>query len=183
MNPFKKASQVETEAFRVLMPYAEMFCEHGTLVQTHGQLFAQKYIGDMIGKSKSTGNAVSIEVKAEQDDATGNLFLESWSNRAHFTHGWMHTSQAEMLWYYFVGPQKLYTCELDKLKQWAFAHNKNRSGFSNVSRFPERVQSKYMQSNDTWGWCVPVTVLLEEVPGFSGPIDPVEAVKKNIARN
>lgn len=160
---------------RVLIPYARSLGNGRMLVQTDDQPFVQKFIGDLIAKFKDTE---TIEVKAEKANKYGTLFLESWSNRAYFTHGWMHTSRASLLWYYFVESDELYTVSLDELKRWAFAHDTERSGHSNISRYPERLQSKYVQTNDTWGWSVPICDLQKYVNGFEGPVSPIGVMRK-----
>jgi hypothetical protein len=44
----------------------------------------------------------------------------------------------------------------DRLRTWAFHDGR-------IYLYPERMQSKYDQMNDTWGRCVPISVVLREV--------------------
>lgn len=168
MNPFEEASGIENEALQILIPYCVSFCESkNQIVSTTGQLFAQKFVGDLVAKFKSTDKAKSIEVKSEARNRYGNLFLESWSNKSMWSLGWLYTSQADLLWYYFVEDDELYVVRVEELRRWCFGFN----GEGNVYRYDEKPQSKYTQRNDTWGWCVPIADL-SGVSSFKGPLSP-----------
>lgn len=169
MNAYDSANEVEAEAMRILIPYAREFYRGGELVLTNGMYFAQKVLGDMIAKN-SDGRTELIEVKAEAENKYGNLFLESWSSLGLLRHGWMHTCLATTLWYHFNASRELYIVPMDMLRRWAFAKNEGVTR-DNIDAFPQRLQAKYKQANDTWGWCVPIRALREKVEGFRGPID------------
>lgn len=176
MNSFRSAKEIEAEGLRHCIPYCEKFHSSGHLVMTDGQLFVQKFIGDMVIKDKESKTR-TIEFKAEAENKYGNLFLESWSSLGFLSPGWMNTSLAMDLWYYFVKERELYMLSMVELKRWAFAKNE-RETMANIYQFPERRQAKYEQSNDTWGWCVPIAELkrrksLEMV----GPVNPIEEVQ------
>jgi hypothetical protein len=169
MQPaFERAKEVEHRAMEDLLPFLKDHSFEGRFVLTHqGPLsqFLQKTVGDVILNS-SPDKVWSVELKAEEDCRTGNFFLETWSNRRRFTPGWMFTLQADFLFYYFVGPKALYVVQLPRLKQWAFVQE-GRSGHpGRLWDFPEKPQAKYDQPNDTWGRCVPILTLREEM-GFS----------------
>lgn len=99
------------------------------------------------------------ELKSEVSESTrtGNLFLESWSNRERGEVGWLHKSVASVLFYHFLGDDHLFILRMKALKEWALRDKV-------IDRFKERMQSKHVQANDTYGWCVPISVLKNEMP-------------------
>ncbi|KKN36152.1 hypothetical protein LCGC14_0776350 [marine sediment metagenome] len=173
MTAFDDASEVEKLALLDLLPYLERRCE-ATPHKTHHQLVLQKYAGDLL--IQVPGRAKFIELKAEREDKYERLFLETWSNRSRFTVGWMFTSRADWLWYYFVEERRLFHVEFDNLKRWAFGQGDNQGAIYS-SDFPERKQKKREQKNDTWGRAVAYSILKRDVPSFCGPINPVRELQ------
>ena len=157
-NAFDLACCVEDRALNDLMPFLEQKSFNGRFVLTSkGRLskFLQKEIGDVV-LNTSLKNVASVEIKSEQENKYGNLFLETWSNRQRFTVGWMYTLNADFLFYYFIENRQLFICNFQALKKWAFID-------SNIYKYTEKPQSKYTQLNDTWGRCVPINILKNEV--------------------
>lgn len=68
------------------------------------------------------------------------------------TPGWVMTCKAKYLFYYFLKSDELYVVLFQALKHWAFEQG-------NIQLYPEKLQNKHKQENDTWGWCVPITDL------------------------
>ncbi len=99
----------------------------------------------------------------------GNLFLETWSNRnledkaSHAergtTPGWLVTTRADVLLFYFLDTDSAVALPVFRLKRWAFGSGEH----GGVYAWPERRQRAYSQANDTWGRCVPVEVVEREV--------------------
>ena len=168
MNSFDEATMIERAGLDVLHPYACRFSDDGKLL-VNCDRETQKDLGDfsvLIG-----GDRRWVECKIEQR-FTGNLFLETWSNRQRFTPGWLHTSQADVLWYYFLDTERLYTVPMDFLKKWAFGYEDEVGQHrANVYNFAEKPQSKRNQLNDTWGRIVPIANLTI-IPRFKGPLSP-----------
>jgi hypothetical protein len=168
MRAFDATRQVEAQAFAVLRPFIEQRSD-GLVVTDKGVLaaFLQETCGDVI--TNINGRVFSIELKAENRH-TGNLFLETWSNRnlnSKANHamvgsnpGWMMKTRADLLFYYFIDADTLYIIDLFSLKQWAFG---NSEAPGRVYAFREVAQSKYTQLNDTVGRIVPVDVLMREL--------------------
>lgn len=152
MNAFVKCSEVEKRAMAALIPYANK--HNAQLFMTNGQMYIQKVYGDMITKL-SDGRHQIVELKTEQSNKYGNLYLENWSNKTRSTPGWMQICQADWLWYYFIDSNELYQVKFDSLKDWAFKRN-------GVDQFKERLQHKTEQLNSTWGWCVPIAHLAKQ---------------------
>jgi len=170
MNAFDQARSVESEAFVRLRPFIEEHADSGQFVVTDkGRLapFLQEVIGDVL--LNKGGRIWSLELKAERRH-TGNLFLETWSNRnlddavSHATRGsnpgWLLKTRSDLLMYYFIGEDILYVLSGIALKRWAFGCG-NDSG--RIYDFPELKQKKYQQANDTWGRLVSVDVLMREM--------------------
>jgi len=165
-NSFAEASEIEREGMLVLTPYLKKICDKAEFIITGKSWFAQKCLGDVLARYK--GTAKFIEIKVEQKH-TGNLFLETWSNRSQLVPGWMYTCHADLLWYYFLDESKLYSVQMQILKAWAFGAGESQG---NIYGHPERVQGVRSQLNDTWGRVVPVSKLREYCATFNGPIDP-----------
>lgn len=154
MNDFDKAREVEAIARNEILPW---LIAHADCVQeTDASEFHQKVWGDWV--LTKGGKYRGIELKAEQTNEYGNLFLETWSNRHWFTLGWMYTCRADWLYYYFVKQQHLYTLSMPALKAWAFGSGQ---GDGAIYRYSEKPQGKYKdQKNDTWGRPVPIKTLM-----------------------
>jgi len=167
MSTFIEAQGIEAEALFDLIPFIERRYSPEGIVKTNSQLHVQKYKGDAIILTVAGGKFV--ELKAEKENIYGNLFIETWSNRSRFTQGWIFTTQADWLWYYFVSNKQLYHVVFQELKKWCFGIESNQG---RIWDFPEKQQNKYSQLNDTWGRCIPIQVLKQEVKTFIGPHNP-----------
>ena len=163
-NAFKKASEIEKLAEADVLPFMENAYPQCTYYPTRHHLLIQKTCGDFLARHRRDF-AEYVELKAEEANLYGNLFLETWSNKSRRTPGWMLTCTADWLWYYFVNNRELYLVPFANLTEWA----KQR-----MFDFPEKPQGKYAQLNDTWGRCVPISVLLNEIKTFTGPFDPLQ---------
>lgn len=171
MNAFGMAQLVEAKGLAVLAPFLRQATGGTLLLLNRGPLARalQETVGDGILTMRD-GLAWSIELKVEERD-TGNLFLESWSNRnlnsrqEHVARGsnpgWFMRIQSELLGYYFLDTDTFYLIDVLRLKRWAFLD------WNIAKRFPEKPQGKREQLNDAWGWCVPAKVLMEEKVGMT----------------
>jgi len=165
VTSFEKCCKVEQQAWSALLPLLKEKAFDGRFVFTDkGRLskLLQKIVGDAIFNDRK-GTVWSIEVKAEKENKHGNFFLETWSNRKRYTPGWMFNCDADMLWYFFLDEMRLFAFYLPELKWWAFAKENGRGLAGRIWDFPAKRQSKYEQMNDTWGRCVPIAVIVEEV--------------------
>ena len=154
---YQRCLDTEREAMRRLLPMLEMKAYRSRFVVTSkGRLspFLQKTVGDVLLNTDSE-TIVSVEIKAEERH-TGNLFLETWSNRHRETPGWMRTLDADFLFSYFLDQDSLYVLNFQKLRAW----------FSTAEpELHEVEQAKHQQLNDTWGRLAPLSRLKREV-GF-----------------
>lgn len=150
MNAFDKAREVEEESMRILTPFLKKISLDGRFVlTTKGRLAKelQKTVGDALFNNQK-GELRAIEIKAERENAWGNFFLETWSNKHRETPGWLHTLNTDLLFYHFIASDELYVMDFQKLKNWLLPKN--------ILAYPEKRQTKYDQLNDTWGRCVPI---------------------------
>jgi hypothetical protein len=166
VSSFTQAQGVEAESFAILKPFLEEHTNGRYVVTGKGPLARayQQQCGDILLNDKE-GKLFAVELKAERRH-TGNLFLETWSNRnldcisSHTSlgsnPGWMVHLRASLLFYHFLDRDALYILPFFKLKQWAFGSD-GKPG--NIYRFPERPQGKYEQLNDTHGRLVPLVEL------------------------
>lgn len=176
MNAFAKGRLVEASAMEVLKPWLQEHASNGQLVVTDKGTLApllQSIAGDMAYNRQEDGRLYTVELKAEAEQrASGNLFLETWSNKnlecrdSHAERGsnpgWMVKQRADLLFYYFIDTDNLYILNFFNLKRWAFGCGCTKG---RIYDFPEVAQSKYTQLNDTFGRLVPLHVLSREV-GF-----------------
>ncbi len=168
------ASEVERAGMFDLALYAKKTSPGIRLASTFNQEVLQMMTGDFLAKVEKNF-VVAVEVKVEQEDRYGNLFLETWSNRSRWRRGWLDKCEADELWYYFLDEKELYICNIGNLKQWAFGSG-DEAG--RIYDFKEACQRKREQKNDTWGRCVPIDVLQAELSTFNGPIDVSPYLKK-----
>jgi hypothetical protein len=145
----------------MLIPLMEKLAFDGCFISTsnlqESAKEAQKILGDYI-INIDENKAVSIEIKTEPENKYGNLFLEMWSNLSKTTPGWLVTCNADVLWYFFQKERELYQIDMKELKDWAFKRQC-------VFKYPEKfkMQRKYRQKNDTWGYCFPISMLMDEL--------------------
>ena len=168
---FQRAQGVERQAWHALEPFLKersdgrfVLCNKGPMAR-----HLQQVTGDAIFNADD--RMWSVEIKAEKKH-TGNLFLETWSNRnledrnSHASRGmnpgWMCKIRADLLWYYFLDVDKLYIFDFFKLKRWAYGCGDKKP---RLFDFPEKRQEAYDQLNDTLGRVVPIDTLSEEI-GF-----------------
>lgn len=167
MNAFVEARKVEAAAMAVLLPFLEEHAERGLVLTSKGRLakHLQLIAGDVL-YNDTADRMWAVEIKAEEANLYGNLFLETWSNRnlespaSHAergsNQGWLHHCRADVLFYYFLDSDDLYVMQMFKLKQWAFGAG---STPGRIYEYPEKKQDKRAQRNDTWGRCVPIPAL------------------------
>ena len=173
MNAFDAGRAIEQRSNEILLPWLGSRCADGRYVlTTKGRLARelQKTIGDVVFNPKGAPDTVvTAEVKAEERCEYGNFFLEMWSNLQgdYFTLGWFYTLNADLLLYHFLDEDELYVLHFGRLRRWAFTPC-GRDSRPPLYQYPVRAQKKYSQRNLTWGACVriddlPDDVLLEKV--------------------
>ena len=59
-----------------------------------------------------------VEIKGDRHHASGNFFFETWSNRERGTPGCFLYTAADLLFYYFVVPRRLYILPLPATREW-----------------------------------------------------------------
>jgi len=171
MNAFEDACFVEQHGLSSLLPYLESRAWRGQVIQVcKGPLARhfQRTFGDLL-IATGPGGVASVEIKVQRR-WTGNLFLETWSNRnlgdrgSHVergsTPGWMITCRADVVGFHFLDADTVLFLPLFRLQQWAFGAGEQ---LGRIYDFPERCQRRYVQPNDSWGRIVPVDVLAREV--------------------
>lgn len=167
MPGYQDANAVEQRGMDVLLPFLKLRIFEGHYVlPKRGPISKaiQKDFGDFLFNSDAD-TIRSIELKIEEK-YTGNLYLETWSNRnlenfksyaeRGMNPGWFWTSKADFLGAYFLDTDDFYIASFFKLRRWAFKQEQ-------IFRYPEKPQQKYSQLNDTWGRCVTISDLPSEV--------------------
>lgn len=158
MNAFDNARLVEAESLAILRPFLEDYSSGTYWVSAKGPLARcfQEQHGDVLF-TDGGGRMRSVELKAERKH-TGNLFLETWSNRNFDDResflrlgsnpGWMCKLRADYLFYHFLDVDSLYILNLWNLQRWAFGC---RGSKANIYRYPEVIQQQREQANSTVG--------------------------------
>jgi hypothetical protein len=162
MNAFHQACKVEHESRRILEPLIELVAHDGRWVWNgKGRLAKelQASIGD-ITLNTDAETVWAIELKAERDSSR-NFFLEAWSNRSTFNPGWMWKSNADILLYHFLISDEIYCIDFVKLKRWF--HDCPHRERPPWTQWPQALQGRYQQRNDTWGILVPIARVEESV--------------------
>jgi hypothetical protein len=154
---------IEKRAEAELLPFMQKAWPGCTYYPTRHHRLIQLFCGDVLVSLPK--EAKYIELKAEESDRHGNLFIETWSNKARKTRGWFWKCQADWLWYYFLEQHELYVFEMDALRTWLTPQLQEK--------YPEKAQRKRDQLNDTWGLCIPIEDMRSGVDGFFGPINPI----------
>lgn len=160
MNSFIECQKIEIKGYELVKPYLKENFDEFVYVNTEERseliLAFQQNFGDLIVKKNKA--IFFIDIKTEKEDKYGNLFLETWSNKKRNTPGWVVPGvgvKADFVYYIFLKQRILYILDLPKLRKWAFEDK-------NIERYPEKMQNKYDQLNDTWGRCVKIQDLIRE---------------------
>jgi hypothetical protein len=164
VNAFEQAGLVEAESRKILEPLLDLAAYHGRWVWNgKGRLARelQASAGDIILNTDSD-TIVAVELKAERRGSR-NLFLEAWSNRSRFNPGWMWKSDADLLLYHFLSVDELYCIDFQRLKRWF--HDCENHSRPPWTQWPQALQGRYEQRNDTWGVLIPIAQIGEHV-GF-----------------
>lgn len=187
MNGWTQARGVEAEGWVVLKPYIEEHTDGRYVLTGKGTLskWLQESAGDVMTNTPD-GRLWTIELKTERK-WTGNLFLETWSNRnldgrsGHGLHGsnpgWLAKLRSDLLLYYFLDADILVSLDMFQLKRWAFGyvdrddvvtgnlyrHRWDAALKACVPVFREMRQRVHVQANDTWGRIVPIGILHDEI--------------------
>jgi hypothetical protein len=173
MSAFNQARAVEAKGLAILLPMIEERAYDGRFVLCNkGPLSKrlQETVGDVIFNSDKD-RVWTVEIKIEQT-FTGNLFLETWSNKNlddrlnHAEHGsnpgWLIKLVSDLLFYYFIDTDDLFIIDVFKLQQWAFGSGQTPG---RIYQYREVKQGKFNQKNDTWGRLVPLQIIEKNV-GF-----------------
>lgn len=170
-NAFDQARAVERRSRNIIEPLLEQSTDGRFVYTDKGRLareFQKKY-GDVLINEKNSQELFSVEMKAEQKTSP-NLFLEVWSNGSRYTLGWMFHCEADLLFYHFIDSDDLYIVKFQNLKRWFWfgIGPVRKSGKAMIHtpgflRFNPKQQRSYIQKNDTWGSCVPISVISGEV--------------------
>jgi hypothetical protein len=165
-NSFEDCRKIEAKGWEDLKRFLLEHARDGQFVMTDKGRLAkelQETIGDGLFNHHKTADLWAFELKTETENLYGNLFLEFWSNRSHFNPGWIFKLNTDLLFYQFLMEQKIYCVNFQKLREWAFWKQGNKTTSGRIFDFPMKKQGKHDQLNDTWGFCVPIKILENEV--------------------
>ena len=111
-----------------------------------------------IHKRNNAYITTAIEIKGDRWHKTGNYFLETISNKSKGTPGCFMYTEADFIYYYFVGQRELHILPMPEARNWFV---------KNIGRFKEKDTSTPVngQFYTTVGRLVPRRTLQNEVPG------------------
>lgn len=142
MNSFIKASELENYGKKIFLKYFSTAADVREITDKD----EQRECGDW------EIDGIYHETKIE-NRYTGNLFLETYSNKSKNIPGWMFKEQkAVFLWYAFIDKETCYIFDFNNLKKW---FKENHQNYREIS------QGKYIQHNNTYGRIVPIIDLKE----------------------
>jgi hypothetical protein len=113
--------------------------------------------GDYVAYNAGINELFRLELKYETRH-TGNLFIETWSNRSLLRMGWFLTLRTDYLFYGFSDPDRIvYVVRFKPLREWLWSIDKSEKWPKYViDKYRFVMQTKNEQGNDTWGYLVPV---------------------------
>ena len=114
--------------------------------------------GDLIVVRPEKDKHELVELKIEETNRHGNLFIETWSNKNWWNPGWIVKTKADWLFYYFIEQDELYQLKIEKLRKFIFSTNET-GRVDAFAKYQEKPHQKYKQPNQTCGLCVPITDL------------------------
>jgi hypothetical protein len=166
MNSFEHNKGTEHKSFKDLVPLlVKSF--NGRIVSTaSGSLSVklQKTAGDFLAQKANSNDFLSpgfhsdvigLELKTEERH-TGNLFIETWSNKEHWNPGWIYTSLADYMLYHFLDREVCYVISMKALKKFCFTTPGANKSTGRLTDYREVGQEKHKQKNNTCGRLVPI---------------------------
>ncbi len=165
------SSEVERLGIELAMPLLEQWAggRKELIIDTRRmeqREHRQRTIGDYILPACDSFTSC-WEVKAEQE-FTGNLFIETWSNRTTATgddgtpmwrKGWIETLETDYMLFVFLNVRGAFKVPFIYLQRW-FLHKGNFVNYREVEVKKSREQE---QRNKTWGCPVPIADMLKPV--------------------
>jgi hypothetical protein len=128
------------------------------LYNVEDDLFFRSLDVDLIARTGS-GETLLLEVKGDRY-LSGNIYIETVSNRTKNTPGCLLYTCADYLIYYFVKAGFALVIPVTALQEWIPA---------NIKRFPRHNPTTTSGGKvifDSEGHTVPITTLVEEIPGI-----------------
>ena len=161
------ANDVERRGIELAMQLITRSVSPGSPVidtnDARNRVFLQRAIGDYLILHEPTRQWHSLDVKTEAK-YTGNLFVESWSNKTanrHARDGWIFTLGSDWLVMVYLDVRSVFIVDLPKLKNWCVVEGR-------MLDYREATVHRYQdgeQKNRTTGHLVPWAVLVETI-GF-----------------
>lgn len=157
-NEYQANLQTAKEAIEFVQPLFDEWMKPGSgLIDTNfvtQNELCQLRLGDFLLPVHWSGVVQAVEVKGEWK-WTGNLFVETWSNRIRGgKQGWIYSSCADILLMVYLEKGFVYHIPMEKLWNWCFAdQNLYKNGRKEL-----KVQRD--QANITYGIPVPFRELI-----------------------
>ena len=151
MDSFTHARRIEAESRNVVIP--ELLKRYNAKLEEDLDEQVKRQMdgeGDIILRMPDD-KLVSFELKSDRTKWP-NVFFEEWSNKSTGRQGWLHTLKVDRLVYHRMLFRECIEFDWPLFQKWA-KHN--------ICIYPLKVQGKYVQKNDTYGYCVPILELFK----------------------
>lgn len=151
---YRDSLRVEEEGLQLLAPWLDrQYAGRYVLLYQHDNVkWWQREAGDLL--VQIDGRAFqTVELKFERK-FTGNLFVETWSNKSSGASGWLLTCKSDRLLYVFLDARRMFSLTPATFRGWVESNVDAR-------KWKQVRQHKYTQTNDTYGVLVPITEALE----------------------
>ena len=159
-------SETEREGIRLALPYLQRMCKPGAepldTNRAKNSELLQRTIGDYLVPCVD-GKLESYDVKTERE-YTGNLFVETWSNRAAGVWeklGWIYTLRSDYLMAIYLDVKAAFVIPYGPLYEWCIT-----SGNLYVGNYRERLvhrSANGQQRNQTIGYPVPFSHIVDKL--------------------
>jgi hypothetical protein len=126
--------------------------ERGFSFQPINDVEGQYTKGDYVLFPRRTDKAKNAEIKTEEENPNGNLFIEKWSDKRPERErpGWLYNlTECNLLFYIFLKLKIMYMLDFQALRTFDF------------SKYDEVPQTKQVQNNLSTGYLVPTKDLRE----------------------
>ena len=149
MNLIGKAGVKDIEKYLLSLP------ETHSILNVEGHPVYRNKDIDLIQILK-LGKPIKIEVKTDTQHITGNYFFETISNNNTKSCGCFLYTEADFIYYYFIGIKELHILPLPEIRDW-FIINQGRFFLKSAGLTPAG-----MGEYNSLGRCVPRNIALKE---------------------
>jgi hypothetical protein len=152
MNAYESTQELAATGVAAVIAYLKNCPSISEITETV-DVDEQTYHGDVRLRMVEILDKVYLEIKTEQTNPKGNLFLEHWSNKSTGRKGWIYNCEFDWLYYLFKDTKEAYLIDGKKFREFLKTEE--------FAKLEERKQRRRNQPNDSWGKLCPIKRLIE----------------------